>query len=110
MKVCNTRQLVVLNERAHSLNYNRRLEREALGNIADPDGLHVLDSVMIHEHAQGQAVDPHYRCMVLIKVRNSTVPHEAWLDVPIEDYDKLAGTKEAAALQNDFVQKWNATL
>ena len=50
---------------------------------ADPRGVHIISVLMIHEHAQMRPVEPHYRCMVLAKIRRRMEPVLVFLDLPI---------------------------
>lgn len=89
LRVINTGTLLALNAKAVKLGYNRQLDSERLIENVDPDGSHIVKAFMLHEHAAGVKVDPHIRCMVFIKVKDTMEPTEGWLDVPLADYLNL---------------------
>ena len=77
-----------LNKVAARRNYNRQLSTSTIRKL-DPDGVNVLAVALIHEHAEGKLVDPHYRCFVFLKFTDDAAPHRAMLDVPMDEYDAL---------------------
>lgn len=68
--------------------YNRRLTSEELGAI-DPEGIHLAWVMLLHEHAQGVAVPVHYRCQVMLKLREREEPYEMLLDLDIDFFKSL---------------------
>lgn len=80
---CSTAELLVIAAEATKLDYNRQLSDDALDSL-DPDGVHVIQPFMIHEHANGVAVDPHMRCRLFLKFEELTGAQEAWLDIPFD--------------------------
>lgn len=74
--------------------YNRLLFSEDIANL-DPNGVNLLYVLMIHEHAQGVAVGPHYRCRGLLKMQDERVPFECTIDVDIDQYDRLKTVSKA---------------
>lgn len=110
MKIANTRQMLEINQHAADDGYNQYVDPKMLSEIIDPDGLHVLTDVMVHEHKQGVLVDPHLRCIVMIKARGTTQPYQALLDVEFDAFNALPGQEEVTDLQAEFVENWNATL
>lgn len=110
MRIINTRELIEINNYAVA-NYNRCLDPALLAERVDPEGLHVLTLMMIHEHSAGVLVDPHFRCLALIKLRGEVLPQEAALDIEMDTYQALPGTNaDASPVLSDFVKSWNATL
>lgn len=96
-KVVTTNQLEDLSNDAWKRGYNRRLDYAVLERSVDPDGLHILSAFLMHEHKAGKACEPHARCRVLIKVKDTTVPVEAWLDVELGRYNRLATVEQVQA-------------
>lgn len=56
-------QLALANNLAHERNYNRQLDDDFLHSISS-DCFYPVTFFMIHEHAQGEPVDAHIRCIV----------------------------------------------
>ena len=110
MKIANTRELIEINNHALDGGFNQCFDRELLARDADPDGLHIINMVLVHEHKAGVLVDPHLRCMAWVKMRGRAVPWQGLLDVEIDTYNALPGQEEYATIQDQFVQNWNATL
>jgi hypothetical protein len=88
IKVVDTKTLKRLNDLSVAKDYNRNLSDEFFRR-ADPRGQHVLSVLMIHEHAQMRPVAPHYRCLVLAKLRRRHRPASVVLDLPISAFDSL---------------------
>lgn len=89
VKAIDTPTLKKLISDAAKRNYNRQIDPEVFKERADPDGVHVLQSLMTHLHAGGQVTEPHARCRVLIKVKGHELPGEAWLDVALKKFMAL---------------------
>lgn len=87
-KVINTTTLENLQDAAIEAGYNRTLGGIDIDDV-DPDGFHILTSVMFHSHAAGLKVDPHHRCSVLVKMTDQHDPVESFIDVSFEDFDNL---------------------
>lgn len=85
-KVVSTLGLDELNQAAIKANYNRQLSPEFMDSVS-PNKEHVVESLMIHEHAAGIRVDPHYRCRVIVMTGHGM--REAFLDVSFADYNAL---------------------
>lgn len=81
---------------AHRQNYNRQLSQEGLRQL-DPKGIHLAWVLMLHEHAQGKLVPPHYRCKVLLKLRDQDLPAEVLLDTPMQNFDRWRTLQEVEA-------------
>lgn len=77
-----------LNQEATRRNYNRQILEAGIDSLAD-DAILAISPIMIHEHAQGKAVEPHLRCSVRL-VHPKTMPWDGlMLDVPIEMFEML---------------------
>lgn len=85
-KVANTDMLIDANRIAVGRRYNRTLSSKGLDAL-DNDGLHVLQLLMVHEHAQGKAVDPHMRVMAFLKVKEVEKPQQVILDIPMRSWN-----------------------
>lgn len=105
MKIVNTAQLLGINTYAVQ-HYSEYLPPELLTHEVDPDGLHILNSVLMHE--SGEQIST--RCIATIKLVDRDEPLSVLLDVEPTLYNALLGTKEAIDLQAEFVTNWNATL
>lgn len=88
IKQVGTSELKRLNDLSIANDYNRNLSDRFFEDV-DPRGTHVLFVLMIHEHAQMRPVAPHYRCLVLAKMRRRRNPTEVFLDLPFEAFDAL---------------------
>lgn len=74
-----------LNAEAIQRKYNRTLVADAINELAD-DELFAISPILIHEHAQGKAVEPHLRCSV--QARGQDIGFVV-LDVPVELFEFL---------------------
>jgi hypothetical protein len=88
IKGVDTKGLKRLNDLSIARGYNRNLSDEFFEE-ADPRGTHILSVLMIHEHAWMRPVAPHYRCMVLAKLRHCRRPTFVVLDLPMSAFDSL---------------------
>jgi hypothetical protein len=85
--VCDTATLKWLareNRRA-----NRALDIHWLNANADPDGLHIVNRLLLHN-------DVDWRCRVLVKRKGDDVPVEAWQDVTMKQWDTMRSGFEAS--------------
>jgi len=87
-KVADTKGLKWLNDLSIAWGYNRNLSDEFFEK-ADPRGTHILSVLMIHKHAQMRPVAPHYRCVVLAKMRRRRRPTFVVLDLPMSAFQSL---------------------
>ena len=76
-----------LNDRATALNYNRTLYPEAIDKLPD-DEIFAVTPIMVHEHAQGKAVDPHLRCFIK-SITGQTDMNFVMIDVPMKLFEAL---------------------
>lgn len=96
-RVITTPVLKRLNTKAIANDYNRAISDAAIRRL-DPDGFHVLSVALLHEHAGGVKVDPHYRCQVLMKMKGQKDPEVVYLDVEIDTYNSLPTPEQARTL------------
>lgn len=88
MKKASYIEIKTITMAAENLGYNRVLPQQTLSQL-DEDGMSVLDIVLMHEHAAGVPVAPHYRCRVMLKLDGKAEPHTVYMDIPIVLYDAL---------------------
>jgi ferredoxin len=96
-RVATTNILADLIVNASKRGYNRQLDLKKFEAVADPEGFHILSGMLIHEHKHGVACEPHMRCRVLVKVKDSMDPVEAWLDVEMSRFNKLPTNEQIQA-------------
>lgn len=89
MKVADTTTITILNDKAIALGRNQSLDPDALRSLLDPDGVHVCEFTMLHEHQGGRPTDPHMRTRWLLKVKGSDLPQAGLIDIEMEDFDQL---------------------
>lgn len=80
-----------INDFVRLINYNRTWAREALEDL-DDGSIIAVTPIMMHEHACGKAVDPHYRCLLqpVNAAAKKNWPGEFILmDIPIDFFDAL---------------------
>ena len=80
--------LARLNRAALNRGLNRVLPANLISAL-DPSGFSIVTDVLVHEHAGGESVAPHFRCRVLAKVAGSDEPEIGYLDVAFEDFEAL---------------------
>jgi hypothetical protein len=99
-RVCGTPELIHINEQSIKADFNRCISEKFLDQAADPEGVHVVAPMMIHEHKMGVKVDPHLRCWVYIKVKDKMEPEQAILDLPFDTFRTLITAKRAMEFRN----------
>jgi hypothetical protein len=75
-----TNILKMLNEDAK--NRNRALDPKWLDEHVDPDGIHVLDRVLLHN-------DVEWRCRVFVKTKGSMEPQIGWIDISMKNWEHV---------------------
>jgi hypothetical protein len=91
-KIMSTEELITLNHRAIKANRNRSFDPRKLEEEIDPDGIHVVWFSMVHN-------DVEMRVGILLKLRDSMIPIEGFLDMSFDDYAALrSATRESAEL------------
>ena len=94
-KLASTDALIGLCTEANLNNYNRQVDIAELCRIIDPDGIHVGEVIILHEHAAGVKVDPHYRTQWMVKRKGTMEPVNCWIDVSIDSWNNLPSHKVA---------------
>tara|TARA_R100000750_G_scaffold58913_1_gene46977 strand:- start:129 stop:497 length:369 start_codon:yes stop_codon:yes gene_type:complete len=85
-------------EIAKKRNYNRQVTEDFINKVlpeADPDGdfNYPISCSFLHEHAQGESVDPHMRCEILGPWGGGEKPFDRiYLDVDMGLFTKLPDT------------------
>lgn len=82
-RIVTTPQLLTLMDDARHRGLNRQLDAE-ISQQLDPDGWHVITPKLIHRHAQFEEVEPHYRCMSLLKLVGTQQEYDELLDFTID--------------------------
>jgi len=82
-QLLSTNALLHLNKVAVDLDLNESMHPDLLAMDLDPEGLHVLQRVLLHN-------DKEYRCQILMKTNGSDEPVTGWLDVPLEVWTFVA--------------------
>ena len=88
-KVISTFDLLYVN----NLGLNRGLSQDGVRKI-DPDGIHVLSPVMLHN-------DSEMRCTAHIKASGTMNPIKIFFDVPLGVWGKLEGVDRYAGPEED---------
>lgn len=83
MKVMDTPTLLKLAADADKQQRNRRLKTRYLTEDLDPAGIHVVALAVLHN-------DFEVRMQLLMKVKDSDVPREGWLDIEVGQFNALA--------------------
>ena len=68
--------------------YNR-LPSDELLEALDPDGLHVLELTLPHEHINGRRVDLHMRTEWLVKIVDEDKPVRVFMDMSWDNYNAI---------------------
>lgn len=84
-----------LNAAAKRNNYNRQLVPAGVDSLPE-DTIVAISPIMIHEHAQGVAVDPHLRCSVRVVYPTEVAWGGLMLDVPMDLFELLPQKEKLA--------------
>jgi len=69
---------------AEEKKFNRQIKWEELKKVMDPEGVCVERMRMIHEHAGGDPVEPHYRTMWYVPIKGQDVPTSVTIDCEMD--------------------------
>ena len=105
-RVCTSADLIYMATAADKYEFNRRVETERLVEEIDPDGISVLECmVMYHRASFGPSREPiwpdHHRCYVYCKVRDQDAPATFFLDVEVSFWERLKTVEELKAAMDD---------
>lgn len=89
IKVLDTETLTVLAKLGQKLGYNRQLDVDELPLPLDPEGWHIVNFALPHDHIAGKPVKRHMRLVMMVKLKNVAKPAQFHMDVPMEQYDLL---------------------
>jgi hypothetical protein len=89
MRIVSTAHLETIIKQGNTMDFNRQLDPDTFTEMADPEGVHLVHSIMTHEHIAGKKVDPHLRCWVYIKEKNSDKPAQAIMDMTFEAFRSM---------------------
>lgn len=81
VKIITTPDLIALNRSAVKAKRNRSFI-DGIEDLLDPDGIHVVCYSMLHN-------DVEIRTNLLLKFKDTAEPVPGWLDMSIEDFNKL---------------------
>lgn len=87
-RLANKSTLKKINDEAIARKYNRTIEPAGIDRL-DDEAIFAIAPIMIHEHAQGVAVEPHFRCSVQMVYPAETPWGGLMLDTPIELFNML---------------------
>jgi len=84
-----TLNLFKLNDISKEKKFNRTIPEVVLKKL-DLSGWHIIKIVMEHHHRAGEPCEPHWRCMVWMKVKNTTKPITIIADMDINGLSRYA--------------------
>ena len=87
-RIAGTPELRILARNGREAGYNRQLPTEIIETL-DPEGIHVIEPLMVHEHAAGEPTEPHLRCQIYMKEQDSIQPRLAVVDFVSADVEAL---------------------
>jgi hypothetical protein len=98
MKVTHTDtdNLIRIMEAGRAMQYNRVTDPE-LDDMLDPKGTHLVSFSMVHEHIGGVEVEPHMRAIFMLKFKDDLEPHDAIIDMSMDDFKTLDVNEMAEA-------------
>jgi len=82
-----------LNRLAIKRKYNRAIMPAFFKKVTDKDEF-LVHPWLVHEHAQGQMVEPHLRCQVLFCTGGVVGLSVGFLDIPFKSYPKQKEAKD----------------
>lgn len=95
-RMVTTSDLMSLIAEGNRLGLNRQLDADAVGKDADPRGVHVL-GMLLPFHQAYNALPDHHRVLVYVKVKGSTEPSVAVMDITDEKWDRLTRAEDLQA-------------
>lgn len=87
-KIADTLTLCELADAARQNNYNRQLSQEAINDL-DPEGIHICQLELPHEHRAGESCEMHIRGMWMAKMKGTMEPVTLFIDAPPDMYANL---------------------
>lgn len=81
-KVMDTYKLIKLAENGRRAKFNRQFDVNALSELLDPNGIHVVAWTMVHN-------DSEIRAQIMMKFKDNDEPQTAFFDMSFKDYNSL---------------------
>jgi len=94
VKAVDTQELIRLDAEAIECGLSRNHGAGWLARYADPEGVHYLRPFMVHRLTHRPDVSPHWRCMLLLRMRDGQQIFSL-LDIMTASFDTLPETLEA---------------
>jgi predicted GNAT family acetyltransferase len=82
--VMDTNELITFIHEAIKRKYNRAMNTDVIDRL-DPGGLHLVAMSLLHEAGTEVVI----RCLVMMKMKDDIRPHEAWIDIRIDEFNEL---------------------
>ena len=85
--ITTTANLWEMNNWALTHGMNRSIDPQDMEEM-DPEGLHLLTFSLIHTHRAGEEIEPHLRCVWLVKKKGTKKPETKIMDIDFDVYDQ----------------------
>ena len=107
-QITNTNGLIQMANAGQLMDYNRQVDPEELKETLCEEGIHMELFKIIHEHKNGQPVEPHYRSMWMVmtkKFRENPVgaAPQVTFDTPMKVYDQYVTTSDQIKSSEDLL-------
>ena len=106
-RVVDKKLLCKVNDLTIKTKLNRAFDPKALDELTTDTDVFTLTPIMVHEHAAGKPVDPHYRCIVNAgakpappKTLVTGAQFKGFLDIPFDVFDDLPLAETATKNSN----------
>lgn len=98
VKLMNADAVRLIARQGRENDYNRKIAQSVLREL-DPEGVSSASIHLLHEHAQGVLVEPHYRCMMHIKLKDRDEPVSGLIDVQMDTFNSLRSIADIEAME-----------
>lgn len=88
VRLISTEAFTTIARESITKDFNRLPSDEILENL-DPDGVHVLEISMPHNHRHGEAVEEHVRTLWWMKLIGEDKPVPVFLDMTMERFNTI---------------------
>jgi len=88
-RIASTTVLLALIREGNALDLNRQLDHDLVARDIDPDGTHLAVMILPYHQGYDKATPDHHRTEVYIKVKNTSEPVVAFLDMTDDAWDTL---------------------
>ncbi len=101
--ITNNDGLCLLVDNAKGRNRSLDVTAAEFRKVLKPNGVHLCNFEMLHEHVAGQRVEPHLRTwwMVAVLVEGELQMHDLWLDVDIELFNQVTAKLDMEEGEDD---------